>query len=219
MASFFDLDTASTAASPSPVSPPSDRPRVVIEDPGAGKPQNPLFPYLIGVGVVASVLLIGIIFSIVYHVTTSSTLKENYANASAAVTQAKGQIDDFQSRLSEAQQELSLYREDQANLTTVLVSARQNYSDKVNEVGQCQNTLVGAQGEIRRLQNLQAANCDTLIGEVKSDCNLAIDRLFSNATAACGDVVDDRPDASGDEVRDEVEDRVEVRDYKFPGIS
>ncbi len=212
-------DDASMATYPSPAPSANDRPRVVIEDPHPGEPRNPLFSYLVGLGIVASVLLLGLILLAVYHMTTSNTLKANYANASTEVMAAKSNISDLQQRLGDAQEELSLYREGQANLTTSLVSAKQNYTDKINELGQCQNALLLAQSEIQRLQGLQASSCDTLTDEVKSDCNLALNRLFTNTTVICGDVVDDLPNASGRDVKNEVVDRIHVDDYTFPGVS
>jgi len=219
MMSHPDPDDASMATYPSPSPSANDRPRVVIEDPHPGEPRNPLFSYLVGLGVIAGVLLLGLILFAVYHMTTSNALETSYANASAEVRAAKGNISNLQQRLNDAQEELSLYREGQANLTTSLVSAKQNYTDKINELSQCQNALLLAQGEIQRLQGLQASSCDTLTDEVKSDCNLALNRLFTNTTVVCGDVVDDMPNASGREVKNEVIDRVHIEDYTFPGVS
>lgn len=217
---FSALDTPSSDPSIVPPSPsPSGRPKVVIEDAHPMQPKNPLFPYLVGLFVIASLLLVGLIGYSVYASSKYTSLEQQYDNVTTTMDKATVTIHDLQAKLDFAEQETSLYRGDQANLTTALISVRENYTDALAQVGECQNTLLIAQGEVRRLQNLQLTNCDTLTNEVKSDCNLALDRLFANVTAACGDTVDEMPDASGSEITDEMQDRVDLDQYKFPGVS
>ena len=198
-----------------PAAPPSDRPKVVIEDPHTSKPKNPLKSYLIGAAALAGVLLIGLIVSFLYQHSSYKGLDAQYNETRADLVAKNALVEDLNGQLTAKQQDIDLYKGDQASLSSALISARENVTDKINELTQCQNSLLLAQGEIKRLNELETTKCDTMVEECKSDCNLAIDQLYVNVTSACKIAVDNSPNATGTDIKENVEDAVDVGDYKF----
>src|SRR3989338_4826031 len=105
------------------------RPRVVIQDPHASDPQNPLYLYLLGAGIVAGVLLIGLIVSYVYQGGKYDGLQTQYQTAVSDLDAKKGELTALQSELTAAKQEASLVKGDQASLAGVLAATKQNLTD------------------------------------------------------------------------------------------
>ncbi len=210
----FSSPQASPPNTPPSTPPMYERPRVVIEDahPSPG-PRDPLFSYLIGAGIVAGLLLIAIIGLWFYQDSKYDTLDTQFQTKVTELGAKTTQLTDVQTQLTASQEELTLFKSDQASITTALTSAMENATDKVNELSQCQNTLLLAQNEIKRLNDLEATNCDTIAAEIRNQCNNNLDDLFQNVTAACRIAVNSMPNATGDEIEDEVEDNIDLTDY------
>jgi hypothetical protein len=194
----------------------SDRPKVIIEDPHPAVPKNPLKPYVIASSAAAGVLLAALLVSIIFQSSSYDALDARYNATAMELTATGAAVTGLESEVALLKQELALAQGDQATLTTALNSAHENLTDKMNELAQCTSALLLAQGEITRLNALEATKCDTMVAEFKQDCNLAIDQLFTNLTMACEEAVEAYPNATASDIRDRVEDMVDADDYKFP---
>jgi len=202
----------------SPGNPGRPKVKVTVEDPHhhPEPPKNPLLLYLIGISIIAGLLIMGVVGISYYEKGKFNTLQAEHNETLADVENKGLELALLQKEISNNEEELLLYMTGQANLTTALQNSKQETTDKINELTQCKNTLYLAQREIERLNQIETSKCDTLLTEFKSDCNLAIEQLYSNATASCGFAVTNSPDADGQEISEIAATLINVKDYTFP---